>query len=161
MKNINKKNIKLEPVTDPTDLPDLSDVSDLSKSLNSDKPNHEDIFESDTGPFTSLLSDISKEGDDLDILKMKDNLSHKNIFKADDVYKIFPPLGIARIGNGPANQQDALFISEVPWQNLYETENNYLTADDKVKKVDQRFRLLSDNGTKPSDASKFFMKWTV
>ena len=160
MKNIDKKNIEISNVNDLTELPDLSELSDLSGPLNSDKSNQEDIISADSGSSTST-SNITEVGSGLNILKNEDNDSHENILKADDDYQIFPPLGIARVGNGPANKQDSLFISEAPWQNLYKTDNNYLTSDGKVKKVAQRFRVIHNNGTTPFDASKYYIKWTV
>jgi hypothetical protein len=46
-------------------------------------------------------------------------------------YKIYPPLGVARIGNGPVNSKVATFTAEFPWQHFKNTSVEYLvTADD-------------------------------
>ena len=52
-------------------------------------------------------------------------------------FKIYPSIGIARMGNGPATKEDVVFSPEVPWANLYETGEEYHTADGALKKQAQ------------------------
>ena len=93
----------------------------MSEPLNRDKSNKEDIVSADRGPSTSTLN-VTKVVSGFNILKNEDNLFDKNIFKNNSTYSIYPPLVIARVGNGTAKKQDVLFTPEVPWQNLYETK---------------------------------------
>jgi hypothetical protein len=37
------------------------------------------------------------------------------------LFRIYPSIGIARMGNGPANKEEVVFSPEVPWKNLFET----------------------------------------
>ena len=54
-------------------------------------------------------------------------------------FRIYPSIGIARVGNGPANREDVVYSPEIPWANLYETDQNYYTEDGALKKQAQRF----------------------
>ncbi|MBQ4864745.1 LodA/GoxA family CTQ-dependent oxidase [Pseudoalteromonas sp. MMG013] len=53
-------------------------------------------------------------------------------------YKIYPPLGVARVGNGPAQSETAVFTPEVPWQHLYDTGVEYLVTLGDLKALVQR-----------------------
>ena len=35
-------------------------------------------------------------------------------------FRIYPSIGIARMGNGPANKDEVVFSPEVPWKNLFD-----------------------------------------
>ncbi|NQZ59390.1 MAG: hypothetical protein HRT88_18215, partial [Lentisphaeraceae bacterium] len=48
-------------------------------------------------------------------------------------YKIYPPLGVARVGNGPTNRNTAIFTPEVPWQHFYKTDVEYLVTEEDLK----------------------------
>ncbi len=50
-------------------------------------------------------------------------------------YKIYPPLGVARVGNGPANIDTAIFTPEVPWQHFYDTDVEYLVTENDLKQL--------------------------
>ncbi|KZN67272.1 LodA/GoxA family CTQ-dependent oxidase [Pseudoalteromonas luteoviolacea] len=55
-------------------------------------------------------------------------------------YKIYPPLGIARVGNGPALKPLSLSTPEVPWAHLYDTDVQYLVTQQELKSlVDNAF----------------------
>jgi len=65
-------------------------------------------------------------------------------------FRIYPSIGIARLGNGPADKQHVIFSPEIPWANLFETDNEYLMPDGKIKKQAQRFYIYEcDNSGKP------------
>ena len=80
-------------------------------------------------------------------------------------YKIYPSIGIARLGNAEATQDDAVFSPEIPWANLYETDNNYRTPDGKLKKQAQRFYIYEckDDGTPigPINEDEFEITWSA
>ncbi|MBQ4879951.1 LodA/GoxA family CTQ-dependent oxidase [Pseudoalteromonas luteoviolacea] len=47
-------------------------------------------------------------------------------------YKIYPPLGIARVGNGPAIKSLSISTPEVPWAHLYDTNVQYLVTEHEL-----------------------------
>ena len=80
-------------------------------------------------------------------------------------FRIYPSIGIARLGNGPANKHQVIFSPEVPWANLFETENEYLTKNGEIKKQAQRFYIYScdDNGNPVAkiDPNEYEIHWTA
>lgn len=80
-------------------------------------------------------------------------------------FRIYPPLGIARVGNGPATKDQVVFSPEVPWANLFETDNHYLTDKGEVKKQAQRFYIYEcdENGLpiKQIDPADYTIKWSM
>jgi len=80
-------------------------------------------------------------------------------------FRIYPSIGIARLGNGPAEKDQVIFSPEIPWENLYKTDENYLTEDGRIKKQAQRFYIYEcdDQGVpvKPIDPKDFTIKWTA
>lgn len=80
-------------------------------------------------------------------------------------FRIYPSIGVARLGNGPAEKDQVIFSPEIPWANLYETDNNYLTEDGRVKKQAQRFYIYEcDDAGRPVqqiDPAAYDIKWTV
>lgn len=80
-------------------------------------------------------------------------------------FKIYPSIGIARMGNGPATKEDVVFSPEVPWANLYETGEEYHTADGALKKQAQRFYIYEcddqGNPIRKLDANISQVEWTV
>lgn len=48
--------------------------------------------------------------------------------------RIYPSIGISRVGNGPATREDVVFSPEVPLANLYDTKLQFRTADGAIKK---------------------------
>ncbi|KZN33640.1 hypothetical protein N474_19365 [Pseudoalteromonas luteoviolacea CPMOR-2] len=50
-------------------------------------------------------------------------------------YKIYPPLGIARVGNGPAIKPLSLSTPEVPWAHLYDTNVQYLVTQQELEQL--------------------------
>ena len=80
-------------------------------------------------------------------------------------FRIYPSIGIARMGDSEAQQGDVIFSPEIPWANLYETENNYITPDGKLKKQAQRFYIYEcdekGNPIKQADLSEFEVTWSV
>ncbi|MFT5778197.1 MAG: hypothetical protein ACI837_001153 [Crocinitomicaceae bacterium] len=63
-------------------------------------------------------------------------------------FRIYPSIGVARLGNGEAIKEEVVFSPEVPWANLYDTDQHYLTSDGKLKKQAQRFYIYEcdENG---------------
>lgn len=80
-------------------------------------------------------------------------------------FRIYPSIGIARLGNGPAEKDKVIFSPEVPWANLYETDQNYLTKDGRLKKQAQRFYIYEcdDHGNPRSQVNTedFDIEWSV
>lgn len=80
-------------------------------------------------------------------------------------FRIYPSIGIARMGNGPAKKDQVIFSPEVPWANLYETDLDYLTEEGQLKKQAQRFYIYEcDRSGRPArqiDPKDFEIKWTV
>ncbi|MEM7036164.1 MAG: LodA/GoxA family CTQ-dependent oxidase, partial [Bacteroidota bacterium] len=80
-------------------------------------------------------------------------------------YRIYPSIGIARLGNGPARKDQVVFSPEVPWANLYETENDYLTKSGKIKKQAQRFYIYrcDDHGNpvEKINPAEYDIEWTA
>lgn len=56
-------------------------------------------------------------------------------------FRIYPSIGIARMGNGPATKEDVVFSPEVPWKNLFETDIVPHTSEGALKKQAQRFYI--------------------
>ena len=56
-------------------------------------------------------------------------------------FRIYPSIGIARMGNGPATKEDVVFSPEVPWKNLFDTSIIPHTAEGALKKQAQRFYI--------------------
>lgn len=81
------------------------------------------------------------------------------------LFRIYPSLGIARLGNGKATKDDAVFSPEVPWANLFETDLNYLNAQGEIRKQAQRFYVYQCDSTgKPLskiDLSEYDVVWTA
>jgi len=80
-------------------------------------------------------------------------------------FRIYPSIGVARLGNGPAEKQDVIFSPEIPWANLFETDNHYLMPDGKIKKQAQRFYIYEcDRRGKPLrqiDTADYEIRWTA
>jgi len=81
------------------------------------------------------------------------------------LFRIYPSIGIARMGNGPANKEEVVFSPEVPWKNLFETNIVPHTAEGALKKQAQRFYIYKcdDQGNplekvKPKD---YIIEWFV
>jgi len=55
--------------------------------------------------------------------------------KSSARFRIYPSIGIARLGNGPAEKEHVIFSPEIPWANLFETDNEYLMPDGKIATV--------------------------
>jgi hypothetical protein len=80
-------------------------------------------------------------------------------------FRIYPSIGIARLGNGPAEKQHVIFSPEIPWANLFETDNQYLMPDGKIKKQAQRFYIYEcDSSGKPLrqiDPVDYDIRWSA
>lgn len=80
-------------------------------------------------------------------------------------FRIYPSIGIARMGNGPATKDQVIFSPEVPWENLYDTQQNYITEDGALKKQAQRFYIYEcDDDGKPICAiseEDYDIHWSV
>ena len=80
-------------------------------------------------------------------------------------FRIYPSIGIARMGNGPAKKDQVIFSPEIPWANLYETENDYLTERGELKKQAQRFYIYQcddhGNPTHQIHPDDFDIEWKV
>jgi hypothetical protein len=80
-------------------------------------------------------------------------------------FRIYPSIGVARLGNGPAEKQHVIFSPEIPWANLFETDNHYLMPDGKIKKQAQRFYIFEcDKRGKPVrqiDPADYDIRWSA
>ena len=80
-------------------------------------------------------------------------------------FRIYPPLGIARVGNGPAHKDNVIFSPEVPWENIYDTDLKYLTETGEIKKQAQRFYIYEcDEFGKPVcpiSSEDYDIQWSV
>ncbi len=80
-------------------------------------------------------------------------------------FRIYPSIGIARLGNGKAQKSEAVFSPEVPWGNLFETENDYISDDGSLKKMAQRFYIYQcdENGNPVSkiDPKDYHIEWSA
>ena len=80
-------------------------------------------------------------------------------------FRIYPSIGITRMGNGPAEKHHVVFSPEVPWANLYEPNNDYLTDKGELKKQAQRFYIYEcdDKGipTRQIHEDEFDIEWRV
>ncbi|NEQ37393.1 MAG: hypothetical protein F6K40_14420 [Okeania sp. SIO3I5] len=80
-------------------------------------------------------------------------------------FRIYPSIGIARLGNGPAEKDQVVFSPEIPWANLFETENEYLTDKGEIKKQAQRFYIYqcddAGNPIKKIDPAEYEIEWTA
>lgn len=56
-------------------------------------------------------------------------------------FRIYPSIGIARMGNGPATKKEVVFSPEVPWKNLFDTTLVPHTSEGALKKQAQRFYI--------------------
>ncbi|TCI93812.1 LodA/GoxA family CTQ-dependent oxidase [Tenacibaculum sp. M341] len=79
--------------------------------------------------------------------------------------RIYPSIGIARLGNGPATKEEVVFTPEIPWKNLYDEQLEFRTKDGALKKQAQRFYIYEcdDNGVpvKKLDPSTCNIEWSV
>ncbi len=79
--------------------------------------------------------------------------------------RIYPSVGIARLGNGPAQKEDVIFSPEIPWANLYETDIEYHTSDGALKRQAQRFYIYEcddkGNPLRKLDTNNCDVEWTV
>ncbi|MFT6947717.1 MAG: hypothetical protein ACJARP_002145 [Vicingaceae bacterium] len=87
----------------------------------------------------------------------------KNIQKP--AFRIYPSIGIARMGNGPATKKEVVFSPEVPWKNLFETDIVPHTLEGALKKQAQRFYIYkcdSDgNPTEKISPNDYDIEWFV
>ena len=85
--------------------------------------------------------------------------------QAHPKFRIYPSIGIARVGNGPARKKHVIFSPEIPWANLFEVDNDYLTKNGKIKKQAQRFYIYAcdDEGNPVGqiDPNEYDIEWTV
>ncbi len=56
-------------------------------------------------------------------------------------FRIYPSIGIARMGNGPATKEEVVFSPEVPWKNLFDPDIVPYTSEGALKKQAQRFYI--------------------
>jgi len=79
-------------------------------------------------------------------------------------FRIYPSIGVARLGNGPAEKDKVIFSPETPWENLYDANVDYL-IDGKIKKQAQRFYIYEcDDEGKPThkiSAQEYEIEWSV
>lgn len=80
-------------------------------------------------------------------------------------FRIYPSIGIARMGNGPAKKDQVIFSPEIPWENLYDDKQNYRTKDGALKKQAQRFYIYEcDDKGKPMhmiNPKDYDIDWSV
>ncbi len=79
--------------------------------------------------------------------------------------RIYPSIGFARLGNGPAKKEDVVFSPEIPWANLYEENLEFYTENGALKKQAQRFYIYEcDDSGKPIrklNPANCDIEWTV
>ncbi|GAB5418250.1 MAG: LodA/GoxA family CTQ-dependent oxidase [Crocinitomicaceae bacterium] len=80
-------------------------------------------------------------------------------------FRIYPSIGIARMGNGPATKEDVVFSPEVPWKNLFDATIVPHTAMGALKKQAQRFYIYKcDDQGKPTEKispNDYDIEWFV
>ncbi|OED40524.1 hypothetical protein AB832_03590, partial [Flavobacteriaceae bacterium (ex Bugula neritina AB1)] len=80
-------------------------------------------------------------------------------------FRIYPSIGIARMGNGPATKEDVVFSPEVPWKNLFDTDFVPHTSDGALKKQAQRFYIYKcddqGNPIEKINARDYDIEWFV
>lgn len=80
-------------------------------------------------------------------------------------FRIYPSIGIARQGNGPAEKDQVVFSPEVPWKNLFYTHLNLHTSEGALKKQAQRFYIYKcDNQGNPTEKinpADYTIEWFV
>lgn len=98
----------------------------------------------------------------------KNFLAERNLFMKKNStarFRIYPSIGVARLGNGPAEKQHVIFSPEIPWGNLFETDNHYLMPDGKIKKQAQRFYIFEcDKRGRPVrqiDPADYDIRWSA
>jgi hypothetical protein len=69
------------------------------------------------------------------------------------------------MGNGPAQKDEVIFSPEIPWENLFDTDNDYITSYGALKKQAQRFYIYEcDSSGRPFrkvDPAEYDIEWTV
>ena len=69
------------------------------------------------------------------------------------------------MGNGPANKKQVIFSPEIPWENLFDTDVDYLTKDGQLKKQAQRFYIYEcdskGNPVRQINPKDYDIKWSV
>ncbi|NVB39863.1 hypothetical protein G6O69_18615 [Pseudenhygromyxa sp. WMMC2535] len=80
-------------------------------------------------------------------------------------YRIYPSIGVARLGNGRADKVDAIFSPEIPWANLFDPGAQYLNEEGAIRKQAQRFYIYEcdERGFPKSklNAETYKIEWTV
>ncbi len=80
-------------------------------------------------------------------------------------FRIYPSIGIARMGNGKPEKSEVIFSPEVPWANMFKTDQTYFTPDGALKKQAQRFYIYEcdadGNPTNKLPASEYDIEWSV
>jgi len=85
--------------------------------------------------------------------------------KKNPSFRIYPSIGIARMGNGPATKEDVVFSPEVPWKNLFDADIVPYTSEGALKKQAQRFYIYKcDDHGKPVEKispNDYDIQWFV
>lgn len=85
--------------------------------------------------------------------------------KEKPAFRIYPSIGIARMGNGPATKEEVTFSPEVPWKNLFETDLVPHTSEGALKKQAQRFYIYKcdseGNPTQKISPEEYEIEWFV
>ncbi|NQY28634.1 MAG: hypothetical protein HRT69_04095 [Flavobacteriaceae bacterium] len=80
-------------------------------------------------------------------------------------FRIYPSIGIARMGNGPANKDEVVFSPEVPWKNLFDLKLEPFTPYGALKKQAQRFYIYKcdeeGNPTEKIHPNDYEIEWSV
>ncbi len=80
-------------------------------------------------------------------------------------FRIYPSIGIARMGNGPANKDEVVFSPEVPWKNLFDLDLQPHTPYGALKKQAQRFYIYKcDDKGNPIEKihpNDYKIEWSV
>jgi hypothetical protein len=80
-------------------------------------------------------------------------------------FRIYPSIGIARMGNGPARKDQVIFSPEIPWDNLFDDDQEYRTKAGALKKQAQRFYIYEcDSKGKPVrmiSPAEYDIDWSV
>ncbi|PHS04195.1 MAG: hypothetical protein COA88_14025 [Kordia sp.] len=80
-------------------------------------------------------------------------------------FRIYPSIGIARMGNGPANKNEVVFSPEVPWKNLFDLDLQPHTPYGALKKQAQRFYIYKcdkeGNPIEKIHPNDYKIEWSV
>lgn len=80
-------------------------------------------------------------------------------------FRIYPSIGVARVGNGPADKKQVVWSPEIPCKDMYATDLDLYTKAGKLKKMAQRFYVYEcddeGNPLRPINPDDYQIEWKV